>query len=171
MSKTLVSKAKFARLRSCTPQAVNKWINTGKLSAAALVGGKIWVEQAEAELLVALDPQQPASSERDISVASAAALLRRRVADAGRAEEARIAAHRENAIHDGRWVEVAGIEKAYGKKFAEFLQAADYTIIERAAKEIAGEFGLDWRLVSVVLRRVWRQFRQEQSDKYAAAAE
>ncbi|MBR0687332.1 hypothetical protein JQ594_15480 [Bradyrhizobium manausense] len=60
--KTIISKGEFAKRKSRTPQCVSKWIKVGKISAAALIGqgnaAKIWVEQAEADLLASLDPSQ-----------------------------------------------------------------------------------------------------------------
>lgn len=60
--RTIESKGAFARRKHRSPACVTKWISTGKISAAALVGSgyraNIWVEQAEADLAASLTPHQ-----------------------------------------------------------------------------------------------------------------
>ena len=63
---TLVSKAQFARMKGRTPTTVHRWVTRGKISPAALIAGKIWVEQADRDLLMTLDPAQQAAQARPI---------------------------------------------------------------------------------------------------------
>ncbi|KWV54326.1 hypothetical protein AS156_00945 [Bradyrhizobium macuxiense] len=65
--RTIRTKGEYARLKSRSPQAVTKWIATGKISKAAIIGdgprARIWVEQADADLAANLDPSQQWSQE------------------------------------------------------------------------------------------------------------
>ena len=60
--KTIVTKAQYAALKARQPGSVSNWIRDGKISARALVGpgcgAGIWVEQADLDLLLNLEPAQ-----------------------------------------------------------------------------------------------------------------
>ena len=68
--KTLVTKAQYAALKGRRASSVSNWIRWGKISKRALVGdgvrARIWVEQADRDLLLTLDPSQQAAQARPI---------------------------------------------------------------------------------------------------------
>jgi hypothetical protein len=71
-----MTKGAYAAYKGRTPGTVSHWIADGKISAAAMVGeghhARIWVEQADADLLRSLDPAQQAAQENPIGVAAVA---------------------------------------------------------------------------------------------------
>lgn len=68
--KTVVTKGQYARLKNRAPSAVSNWIAEGKISRDALIGegrnARVWVEKADADLAVSLDPAQQAAQELPI---------------------------------------------------------------------------------------------------------
>jgi hypothetical protein len=72
--RTIVTKGDFAKMKGRVPAAVSNWIADGKITAAALVGtgkfAKIWVEQAERDLAINLDPAQQAAQPHPINQTS-----------------------------------------------------------------------------------------------------
>jgi hypothetical protein len=173
---TLMNPREFAEHVGRSRRAIRIWVDSGRISPAALVGGKVWVEKALPELLLSLDErkQNHASNPRPISGGgkgrNSATLARRRLADAKYAELKAAKLQLELSKEKGRWLEREAAEKAWGKELAEEIQAIEYWLLDRASKELAAEFNLDWRLVSAKLRKIWYQFRQERSDKHTKEA-
>ena len=64
--RALVTRSQYARMKGRTPTTVHRWVTRGKISPSALIGGKIWVEQADRDLLETLDPAQQAAQARPI---------------------------------------------------------------------------------------------------------
>lgn len=60
--RTIVSKSQYAQRKHRSRACITKWIKSGKISSAALIGdgqaAKIWVEQADADLIKSLSPNQ-----------------------------------------------------------------------------------------------------------------
>src|SRR4051812_39722045 len=73
--KTIVTKAEYAALKERGASAVSNWIAEGKITRAALVGegvrARIWVEQADADLLLRLDPSQQTAQPQPVAPSAA----------------------------------------------------------------------------------------------------
>jgi hypothetical protein len=73
--KTILTKGEYAALKGRTPGTVSHWIAEGKITASAMVGegrhARIWVEQADADLVRSLDPAQQAAQDNPIGSAQA----------------------------------------------------------------------------------------------------
>lgn len=58
----LVSKTRYAQMKGRTQACVSNWIKEGKITSRALIGrgprAQIWVEQADNDLMLHLDPSQ-----------------------------------------------------------------------------------------------------------------
>lgn len=198
--KTIVSKADYARLKSRTPSAISNWIAAGKISSAALIGtgvrAKIWVEQADADLIRNLDPAQqsaqvapvapssslpldgdaqPAPLPSPRSAAAAADdedLRRRRKADADRAEHEAEQARRKLAVDEGRWIDAAETAKVWGRELAALIAKTETFLFTQVPRELADRYpNLDWKQVAVVMRQLYRKHRSEVSAEAAAARE
>ena len=67
---TIATKSQYAKLKGRSPCTVSCWLRDGKISRRALVGSgpqaRIWVEQADRDLLLTLDPSQQAAQVRPI---------------------------------------------------------------------------------------------------------
>jgi hypothetical protein len=72
--KTVVTKAEYAALKGRGPSAVSNWIAEGKITPTALVGegvrARIWVEQADRDLALRLDPSQQAAQAQPVMPAT-----------------------------------------------------------------------------------------------------
>jgi hypothetical protein len=178
-AQTLMNHREFAEHVGRSRRAVRNWIDAGRISPEAIIDGKIWVQKALPELLLALDERKqntlsdpPPIDGGDPSDSTAAALLnRRRKAEAKSAELKAEKLKLELFKEKGRWYDREEAEKAWGKELAEELSAIEYLLLETAAKEIAADHNLDWRVVSSKLRQIWYRFRQDRSDRAAKAAE
>lgn len=196
---TLVSKIEFAKLKNRDKSAVSRWIAEGKISRAAIIGeglrARIWVERAEADLAIGLDPAQQSAQERPIvpsqapppepgaalvGAASAAAgapqpqdainddLARKRRADADRAEHDAEAARRKNAVDEGRWIEAADARRAWGQELSRLIADQETFLGNALAHELADRYGLDWKQLSVEIRSAFRSYRMTAADRAAS---
>ena len=171
--KTVVTKGRFAEMKGRTPAAVSNWIKRGRITATALVGegnnARIWVEQAERDLALALDPAQQAAHPVPQAVitsdgAQAPApgdddLARRRKADADRAEQDAEAARRRNAVESGRWIEQEAAAKQWGAELAKIVTDTETFLTTTLARDIAERTGQDWKTLSAMIRDLYRKHR------------
>lgn len=197
--KTIVTKADYAALKKRTPSAISNWIADGKITKAALVGdgvrAKVWVEQADADLLRSLDPAQqsaqiapvaassplpleqglspgPLTSPRAAASSDDEDLRRRRKADADRAEHEAEAARRKLAVEEGRWVDAAEAAKVWGRELSTLLSKTETFLFTHLPRDLADRYpGLDWKQVAVVIRQLYRKHRAEVSDEAGARRE
>jgi hypothetical protein len=181
--KTIETKQEFAARKNRRPSAISNWIAAGKISRAALVGegvrARIWVEQAERDLLVNLDPGQqsaqpvpvtasvPSDGYRPATSTEDEDLKRRRKADADRAEHEAESARRKLLIDSGRYVVAADAAAAWGRESAKMVSDVETFMSTTLAKEIAEQHGLDWRALSVEMRESFRKHRATASENAA----
>jgi hypothetical protein len=183
--KTVVTKAKYAELKSRKPSAISNWIADGKISKAALVGegvrARIWVEQADADLQRSLDPSQqgaqavpvaptptsvqtpePGDGIRPKPVTTTTEdedLRRRRKADADKAEHDAETARRRNAVDEGRWIEAADAAKEWARELAQRLADFEDFLCNKLARDNGDRFGVAWKAEAVRYRQMFRQHR------------
>jgi hypothetical protein len=182
LTKTLVTKGEFAKLKNRSPAAVSHWIEDGRISAAALIGqgqrAKIWVEQAEADLARNLDVEQQdrqAAPVLPVAVASVPIgqddISRRRKADADAAELAAEERRRKLAADSGRWIEADAARKEWAQELTRIVSDMEIFVTNTLAVEIAGQFGLDGKAVAVAMRDQFRAYREAVADTAGAKVE
>lgn len=182
--KTILTKAEFAARKSRLPSAISNWIASGKISRAALVGegvrARIWVEQAERDLELGLDPAQDAAQPVPALGSPSVAPLqspragagqgddedirRRRKADADRAEHDAEAARRKLAIDEGRWVSADEAARTFGRELARLTSDTETFLFTTLAREIAQRHGLDWKALAVEIRDLFHRHRSTASE-------
>jgi hypothetical protein len=145
--RTVEKKGEYARRKHRSPACVSMWIAEGKISPAALIGdgvrARIWVEQADADLVAALEPSQqfsrefaantrstllplspaPASDDRDQATANPQATL------GGASERERDMARRSKADADRAEHEAEGARRKL------LVDEGRYVVAEAAARE------------------------------------
>ncbi|MCG5240082.1 hypothetical protein ACIU1J_01885 [Azospirillum doebereinerae] len=178
-----MSKSDFARHRGVSPAAVSQWISSGRLSGAALVGegrtAKVDVAEADRQLATTLDLGQQMAQQtlRPALPVAAAPLLPRSPEDdhaaryqKARADSAEIdadRARRREQAERGLYMETDPARAAWGKELGGLLTAIDQWISD-LAPALAAEPSRDPKVLAVVLRRRWREFRQKQADQARA---
>ena len=163
MAEKLVSKGQYAALRGRSPSAVSAWIKAGQLTAPALQGRKINVEEADRQLAERLDPLLSAARARRSAVASSnTGSAFRSLSEAERSQNEYLAARaasarlrlererRELAAERGRYVLVTKIREEFGRGIAEHLQSVATSLPALAEHLGVGPQGL------LVLRKWWR---------------
>lgn len=183
--KTLVTKGQYAQLKARSPAAVSNWIAEGKISRAAIEGegqrAKIWVEQADRDLLASLDAdQQDRQAAPAIPVAAPASAVtalgvddisRRRKADADAAELVAEERRRKLAADSGKWVEAEAARKVWAQELTRMVSDIETFVVSTLAIEIAGQFQLDGKQVAVAMREHFRSYREGVADTAAAQVE
>lgn len=188
--KTIITKQEFAARKNRKPSAISNWIAAGKISRGALVGegvrARIWVEQAERDLEVGLDPGQQSAQPVPVTASTPAAadsgpraaalpededLRRRRKADADRAEHEAEAAGRKLLVDSGRYVVAADAAAAWGREAAKMVSDVETFMSTTLSREIAEKHGLDWRALSVEMRESFRKHRSTASEHAARRRE
>lgn len=187
--KTIVSKAEYAALKERGASAVSNWIAEGKITRAALVGegvrARIWVEQADADLLLRLDPSQQAAQPQPVAPSAAPLvpeqaanlqvepqlpyrsgaggqnaddeyLRRKRKADAERAEHDTEAARRKNSLDEGRWIDAADAAREWGRELSRIRTETETFLFTALARHLADRHGLDWKTLAVEMRDLYR---------------
>lgn len=179
--KTIVTKAEFAARKSRLPSAISNWIASGKISRAALVGegvrARIWLEQAERDLELGIDPAQDAAQPVPVlnspplqspRVGAGAGddedIRRRRRADADKAEHDAEAARRKLSIDEGRWVDAAEAARVWGRELAKLTADTETFLFTTLAREIAQRHGLDWKALAVEIRELFHRHRTSASE-------
>lgn len=170
---------------------------------------RIWVEQADADLARNLDPAQQAAQAVPIAPRLADApqpapeqsnvfelrpsaravqaamddedVRRRRRADADKAEHDAEAARRRNAVDEGRWMDTAAAQREWARELARIISDIETFLASTLARDLAEKHGLDWKELSVELRRAFRSHRsvaadgagreREEAEQAAVAAE
>lgn len=180
MTGTRVMKSEFARMVGRTPQAVTKWIKTGKLTAPALVGEgaaqRIDVELALAQLRLTLDPGQQLAQAAPLPAASPGMLPPPATDDAGRLAKARAdreelelqIARAKAAALEGYWMVTAEAREAWTAEAARFVQAVESWLVTAAAAEIMALPNRDARSIAAALRSGFRQLCDRIADRAAA---
>jgi hypothetical protein len=188
--RTIVTKAEFAARKSRQPSAISNWIASGKISRAALVGegvrARIWLEQAERDLELGLDPAQDAAQPVPVLGSPTLALQsprvgagqgddedirRRRKADADRAEHDAEAARRRLAIDEGRWVSADEAARTWARELARLIADTETFLFTTLARELAQRHGLDWKTIAVEIRELFHKHRATASEDAAARRE
>jgi hypothetical protein len=189
--KTVVTKGEYAVRKNRSPACITKWISEKKISAAALVGdghrARIWVEQADYDLAMRLDPSQQSAQPNPVGgsagppIAPSAEqqsppllkrpandddedLRRRRRADADKAEHDAEAARRRNAVDEGRWILADDAMRAWGKELSRLVADTETFLYQTVARDLAEKHGLDWKTVSAELRALYRKYRATTSE-------
>lgn len=181
--KTIVTKQEFAQRKGRAPSAISNWIAAGKISKLALVGdgvrARIWVEQAEADLAMSLDPSQQAAQDVPATLPTTAGptlqprsttiddedLRRRRKADADRAEHEAEQARRRLAIDEGRYIVAEDAARAWGRELARLMSDTETFLFSSLARSVADRHGIDFKQLAVFMREEFRKFRAETSDE------
>lgn len=188
--RTIVTKAEFAARKSRLPSAISNWIASGKISRAALIGegvrARIWVEQAERDLELGLDPAQDAAQPVPALGAAPVALQtpragagqaddedirRRRKADADKAEHDAEGARRKLALDEGRWIDAAEAARVWGRELAKLTADTETFLFTTLAREIAQKHGLDWKALAVDIRDLFHRHRSSASEDAAKRRE
>lgn len=183
--KTLVTKGQYAQLKGRSPAAVSHWITDGKISALAVLGvgqrAKIWVEQADRDLIASLDAdQQDRQAAPVIPVAAQASAVvpvgtddisRRRKAAADAAELVAEERRRKLAADTGKWVEAEAARKGWAQELTRLVSDMEIFVTSALAVEIAGQFGLDAKQVAVACREHFRSYREGVADTAATQVE
>lgn len=91
-------------------------------------------------------------------------LARRAKADADRAELDAESARRRLAIDEGRYVVADEAARAWGREMSRFIADTETFLTSTLARDLAIEFGKDWKSVSVKIRDAYRQFRGHASE-------
>jgi hypothetical protein len=172
---TLMNRAQFARLMERAYPTIISWIKKGRISADAIIDGKIWVERAKEELAIGLDTRKqnitggnPTPIQLEGTTVNV--LTRRRTAEADLAELRAEEKRRQMALDEGRWMEVVAAQKIWGRDLAQLTQSWELFQFNTQAKDVAEEFNLAWRLVAAKMRESYRKFQAELSEKYAMMA-
>lgn len=171
MQQTLLTKAEFAARKNRAPSAISNWIAEGKITAAALIGdgvrAKIWLEQAEADLARSLDEGQQLAQEKPANIGPAPALepedetLRRtREARMRQAESDALLAELKTQKESGRWIEAHRAQQEWGRELARIMTDTETFIVQTLAREMADEFGLNWKQLAVFARDRWHKHRR-----------
>lgn len=177
LNRTIVTKLEFAEMKRRAKSAVSNWIKEGKISPAALIGSgvraRIWVERAEADLAGALDEAQQMAQAQPVTAPGASidddTLRERREADMRRARSDADLAELKLAKESGRWIETEKAQQAWGKELSRIVAEHESFIVNRLAREIAEEHGLDWKGLAVKVREKYRAFRGAMADDASAA--
>jgi hypothetical protein len=178
---TLLSKSGFARLHNKSPASVSHWIARQQLTAPALRSdGKIDVELANRQLGLTVDRVRSAASTNRIDRLSVGRLPRRREPHGAVYDEAarqllrakaQIAAAqaarawRELQLEKGRYTLTEDVDQAWRKSLTELVH-----LLEQAIRDLADELRLDAQ-GRVVLRKWWRQVREEAAARSRAKAD
>ncbi|MEK9754327.1 MAG: hypothetical protein VW338_14125, partial [Rhodospirillaceae bacterium] len=135
---------------------------------------RIWVEQAERDLAIGLDPGQQASQPAPVAQAAEAlssdpapgddSLVRRRRADAERATYEAEAARRRLAVDEGRWLDAAEARRAWAQELAKLITEIEVWLGNTLAHELAAQFGGDWKAQASAIRAAWRAHRGTIAD-------
>lgn len=191
LAHTLVTKGVYAAMKGRAPSAVSNWIAEGRISAAAVIGvgqrAQIWVEQADADLARNLDPSKqgvldnpinqslpppPGEDPAPPTAPPVASLVdddirRKRKADADQAELNADRARRQAEADAGRWMETVAATLAWEKQLRSVIGTLEQFIQNRLAQDIADEFQIDWKRVSVIARSSFREVRTQIADQAA----
>lgn len=65
----------------------------------------------------------------------------------------------------GRWIEAAKAQSAWAKELAAFIAETEGFIVNRLAREIAEQNGLDWKQIAVKAREMFRAFRATEANR------
>lgn len=179
----IVTKSEFARHRGVSAAAVSQWISSGRLSGPALIGegraAKVDVAEADRQLATTLDlgqqmarqslrPAAPAPTARPLPVSPEddhAARYQKARADSAEIDAER--ARRREQAERGLYTETGAARAAWGKELGGLLTALDQWISD-LAPALAAEHSRDAKVLAVLLRRKWREFRQQQAEKARA---
>lgn len=91
-------------------------------------------------------------------------IRRRRKADADKAEHDAEAARRRNAVDEGRWMETAEAQRAWARELAKVISDVETFLASTLARELAQKHGLDWKELSVEVRRLFRAHRTDAAN-------
>jgi hypothetical protein len=193
MTRTIVSKSDYARMKGRDKAIVTRWLKRGSISEQALVGkgrnARIWVERADADLAERLNPARQLDRERPaIPVArpidpgwqQAAGgvepnpagdfLVRRNMAQADKAVYDAEAARRKLEVDAGRWVEREAMERTFGRILQRELGNIEQFMTNALPQALESKFGVAWKEISIAIRDEWRDYRGEAAKKLAAEA-
>lgn len=160
-AQTLVRKREYARMKGRNPNAVSQWIEDGRLTPEAIVHGKVWVEKADEDLARNLAPGQQAYNPAPIVPLNETQsnFNRRAKTIADKAEQDAIAAARKNAVEAGQWINAEEAAKAWQQELQNIITETETFLLTTVAKDIANDFNLDWKLVSLKIRACFREHR------------
>lgn len=181
-----LSVSDLGRVRGVSKQAISKRL--------AAFGGKVPVQRKGRELLVEVasydkaagEDTDPAQALRNSNAPpsrtdpSAPTFAEPRPAQTQDGLAAKVystqRARRENYNADlsklkleresGRWIEAHRAQQAWGKELAAFVAETESFIVNRLARELAEEHGLDWKKVAVAAREKFRAFRRTEAERH-----
>lgn len=166
----VISRGEFAARAGRSPSAVNRWVERGQLSGAALTAdGRIVVDEAEAQLARSLNPwrgRPPGLTLADAGRGGAAGderRLLREIADV-RLQRERLAlaeAERAAAIARSELVNAAAADFAWRRAMAELIAALEEFVIGLPAKLGLGNAEAE------VARLEWWAFQQRRAQQAA----
>lgn len=174
VAKTIVTKAQYALLKKRTPSSVSNWITAGKISKAALIGegrgARIWAERADSDLALSLDPSQQAAQNKPVEAPAAdviefAIAKRFREAKAKTAEYEAEAAYRRLMVDAGRWIDAEEAAKVWARELTQVLDEFERFILNIFPRKLAEQYGLDWKDLSIRIRKLWYAYRSELADQ------
>lgn len=180
MSEPHVSKSEFARLVNRSPACITKWINTGKLTAPALIGegyrARIDPDAARAQLRLTLDPAQQLAQAAPMRAGTTALAAPPPNDDAARLMRARAdreeldlqQAQAKAAALQGHWMVTADARDAWTAEAARFIHAIESWLVTGATQDLAALDTRDKRMISATLKSGFRQLCDRIADKAAA---
>lgn len=66
----------------------------------------------------------------------------------------------------GRWIEASKAQSAWAKELSAFIAETEGFIVNRLAREIAEQNGLDWKQMAVKAREMFRDFRSSEASRH-----
>ena len=178
----VVSKQEFAALVKVSPSCVSQWIARQKISGDALVGvgnrARIRVDVAREQLRQTVDVDQRLgrtpweAAETGGTVEDAEDTIEDRI-KAQRLEQLALAnaeAREAAAARSGRYVLAADAKRDMGRVAARLMTVFEASLTEFANAVVASPPATP-REASRLLREMWRQIRERQSEAIGAEAE
>ena len=123
---------------------------------------RVCVERANRDLAKSLDPSQQAAQPRPIDnglwppASRGNDFARRATAIADRAEQDAIAAARRNAVENGKWLDAEEAARVWQGELARVIAETETFLLTTLARELADKYGLDWKAVSLDIRKLFR---------------
>ena len=148
-----------------------------RLDAAQMLGNgagtrrvlnRLGQEQAEGQAAEASSPAT--ASKRKPDVLPAADLDRYELARAAKAEEDLRAMRLKNGRDEGLFVLASEVERQMGRVMAQELGEID-AFLKEAARKVADQMQVDFKLAKKILMDAWRGHRAERSGQLAQAVE
>lgn len=109
-------------------------------------------------------PTAQSQPQRALLTDREADLARRAKADANRAEHDAEASRRKLLVDEGKYVVAEDAARAWGRELAKLISETETFLFSKLARQIAEQYGLDFKALAVEVREAFRQFRAGASE-------